>query len=163
MSWASQRTTTKVEDIAYCLLGIFDVNMALLYGEGERSFKRLQEEIMTTSDDHSLFAWRAEDSDIRTHCGLLATSPAEFRDAGTIIQYRDASPTSIPYSMTNKGLRITLNLGWPRVEPFTLQNLRITTLDYAQLASFNKPVGILLRPHSSIGDQYCRVYPKQLL
>lgn len=65
--------------------------------------------------------------------------------------------------MTNKGLRITLSMGWPRVEPFTLQNLRIATLDCAQLASFNKPVGILLRPHLSIGDQYCRVYPKQLL
>jgi len=34
MSWAADRKTTRVEDIAYCLFGIFDVNMPLLYGEG---------------------------------------------------------------------------------------------------------------------------------
>jgi hypothetical protein len=42
MSWASDRETTRPEDLAYCLLGIFGVNMALLYGEGERAFLRLQ-------------------------------------------------------------------------------------------------------------------------
>jgi hypothetical protein len=57
MSWASKRTTTRMEDIAYCLLGIFGVNMPLLYGEREKAFIRLQEEIMKNSDDQSLFAW----------------------------------------------------------------------------------------------------------
>ncbi|KAJ4295075.1 hypothetical protein N0V90_007083 [Kalmusia sp. IMI 367209] len=57
MNWASKRETTKTEDLAYCLLGIFDVNMPLLYGEGEKAFVRLQEEIMKDSDDQSLFAW----------------------------------------------------------------------------------------------------------
>jgi len=41
MSWAAKRKTTRTEDIAYSLLGIFDVNMPLLYGEGEKSFIRL--------------------------------------------------------------------------------------------------------------------------
>ncbi|OCK96314.1 HET-domain-containing protein, partial [Cenococcum geophilum 1.58] len=57
MSWAATRETTRVEDMAYCLLGIFDVNMPLLYGEGERAFQRLQEEILRNSQDQSLFAW----------------------------------------------------------------------------------------------------------
>jgi hypothetical protein len=57
MSWASRRETTRVEDQAYCLLGLFGVNMPLLYGEGSRAFIRLQEEIMKHSDDQSLFAW----------------------------------------------------------------------------------------------------------
>ncbi|KAF2743086.1 HET-domain-containing protein, partial [Sporormia fimetaria CBS 119925] len=57
MTWASCRRTTRVEDIAYCLMGIFDVNMPLLYGEGEKAFVRLQEEIMKDSDDETLFAW----------------------------------------------------------------------------------------------------------
>src|SRR2546430_8531576 len=35
MSWASKRETTKMEDIAYCLLGIFEVQMPLIYGERE--------------------------------------------------------------------------------------------------------------------------------
>jgi len=57
MSWAARRRTTRLEDRAYCLLGIFDVNMPLLYGEGNRAFLRLQEEIMKTHGDQSLFAW----------------------------------------------------------------------------------------------------------
>ena len=57
MSWASGRRTTRIEDMAYCLLGIFDVNMPLLYGEGQKAFLRLQEEILRSSYDHSLFAW----------------------------------------------------------------------------------------------------------
>ncbi|KAK1729681.1 heterokaryon incompatibility protein-domain-containing protein [Colletotrichum acutatum] len=51
MSWAARRQTTRVEDIAYSLLGIFDVNIPLLYGEGERAFERLQIEIMKQGHD----------------------------------------------------------------------------------------------------------------
>lgn len=58
MSWASDRETTRDEDHAYCLLGLFGVNMPMLYGEGKRrAFLRLQEEIIRRTDDHSLFAW----------------------------------------------------------------------------------------------------------
>ncbi|KAG8534404.1 uncharacterized protein KY384_001249 [Bacidia gigantensis] len=47
MSWASYRVTSKEEDIAYCLLGLFGVNVSLLYGEGAgMAFRRLQIEIM---------------------------------------------------------------------------------------------------------------------
>jgi len=46
MSWAERRNTTLEEDKAYCLLGIFNVSMPLIYGEGgERAFRRLQEEV----------------------------------------------------------------------------------------------------------------------
>lgn len=34
MSWASRRHTTRPEDMAYCLLGIFDIQMPMIYGEG---------------------------------------------------------------------------------------------------------------------------------
>ncbi|PIL28594.1 hypothetical protein GSI_08635 [Ganoderma sinense ZZ0214-1] len=57
LSWAAKRKTTRVEDRAYALLGIFDINMPILYGEGERAFRRLQEEIMRRIPDQSLFAW----------------------------------------------------------------------------------------------------------
>ncbi|KAI0445723.1 heterokaryon incompatibility protein-domain-containing protein [Xylaria telfairii] len=57
MAAVADRTTTRPEDIAYCLLGLFNVNMPLLYGEGAMAFVRLQEEIMKVSDDHSIFAW----------------------------------------------------------------------------------------------------------
>jgi hypothetical protein len=46
MSWAKSRLTKREEDRAYSLLGIFDVHIPLIYGEGTASaFKRLQEEI----------------------------------------------------------------------------------------------------------------------
>ncbi|KAH9847543.1 heterokaryon incompatibility protein-domain-containing protein, partial [Lenzites betulinus] len=57
MSWASGRNTTKPEDRAYSLLGIFDVSMPTIYGEGSYAFRRLQVKIMKHHPDHTLFAW----------------------------------------------------------------------------------------------------------
>ncbi|CAH0045504.1 unnamed protein product [Clonostachys solani] len=57
MSWVARRITTRPEDIAYCMLGILDVNMPLIYGEGYKAFIRLQEEIIKSSADESLFCW----------------------------------------------------------------------------------------------------------
>ncbi len=57
MSWSGLRKTTRLEDEAYCLLGIFDVHMPALYGEGGNAFQRLQEGIMRQSVDTTLFAW----------------------------------------------------------------------------------------------------------
>jgi hypothetical protein len=54
MSWASERQTTRQEDEAYYLLGIFDITMPLLYGEGRRAFNRLQQEIIKQKEDYSL-------------------------------------------------------------------------------------------------------------
>ena len=55
MLWAENRKTTRGEDRAYSLLGIFDVYMPLIYAEGEeKAFKRLQEEIDKASKGTSL-------------------------------------------------------------------------------------------------------------
>ncbi|OLN87307.1 Vegetative incompatibility protein HET-E-1-like protein 13 [Colletotrichum chlorophyti] len=80
MSWAAGRKTTREEDVAYSLLGIFDVNIPLLYGEGSSAFTRLQEKILKQSDDHTLFAWRAtlQAEPEEALRGLLAESPDEF-------------------------------------------------------------------------------------
>lgn len=45
MQWAAHRRTKKPEDRAYCLLGIFEVFMPLMYGEGDNAFRRLQAEV----------------------------------------------------------------------------------------------------------------------
>jgi hypothetical protein len=106
MSWASGRTTTRPEDRAYSLLGLFKVNMPMLYGEGDRAFIRLQEEIMKNSDDQTLFAWT---SSRPTHGGLLATSPSDFSQCSNIVL--SASKWILkPYFATNKGLSIELPL-----------------------------------------------------
>ncbi len=48
MAWASNRTATRVEDEAYAMMGLFDIKMPILYGEGSRAFRRLQDEISKT-------------------------------------------------------------------------------------------------------------------
>ncbi|KAI0363665.1 HET-domain-containing protein, partial [Pilatotrama ljubarskyi] len=57
MWWASSRQATRVEDEAYSLMGIFDVHMPTVYGEGRKAFVRLQEEILKACPDQSMFAW----------------------------------------------------------------------------------------------------------
>lgn len=74
MSWAAHRKTTEIEDVAYCLMGIFDVHFPVMYGEGESAFYRLQIEIMAKSDDPSLFDWTGKPG----ANSLLASSPACF-------------------------------------------------------------------------------------
>ncbi|KPM37343.1 hypothetical protein AK830_g9240 [Neonectria ditissima] len=104
MSWASRRETTRVEDTAYCLLGIFGISLPLLYGEGQIAFFRLQEEIMRHSDDQSLLSWNFAHDD-QGEAGVLASSPAAFSECKDIIPCDVGTPTP-PFSVTNKGLRI---------------------------------------------------------
>ncbi|KAH7150808.1 ankyrin repeat-containing domain protein [Fusarium sp. MPI-SDFR-AT-0072] len=102
MSWAADRVTTRKEDGAYSLMGIFGINMPLLYGEGDKAFYRLQEEIMRVSDDHSLFAWKA----IGARGGLLAPTPAAFKHSGDIIPWNPFTPYNSPFTITNKGVHM---------------------------------------------------------
>ncbi|TBU52825.1 HET-domain-containing protein [Dichomitus squalens] len=67
LSWAAKRRTTRVEDRAYSLLGIFDINIPTLYGGGERAFRRLQEEIVRRVPDQTLFAWKDVYQGIEIH------------------------------------------------------------------------------------------------
>jgi hypothetical protein len=41
ISWIAKRHTTRIEDMSYSLLGILNVNMPMLYGEGQKAFLRL--------------------------------------------------------------------------------------------------------------------------
>ena len=106
MGWASRRTTSRVEDEAYCLLGIFDINMPLIYGEGQKAFMRLQEEIIRRSTDRSILAWNTS-SDFPPARPVLATSPREFPAIPVL------EPTRLsehPFTITNKGLEMRANL-----------------------------------------------------
>ncbi|KAF5363052.1 hypothetical protein D9758_012645 [Tetrapyrgos nigripes] len=112
MSWAAHRKTTRPEDQAYCLMGIFGVSMSPIYGEGgDKAFMRLQQEIIRVSDDRSIFAWISEGQ--QWDRGLLARSPSEFRYSGRVQASNTGStlgnnPSS--YSFNNNGLHIHLPL-----------------------------------------------------
>ncbi|KAF4953561.1 hypothetical protein FGADI_5897 [Fusarium gaditjirri] len=122
MSWASMRQTTRLEDQAYSLMGLFDVNMPLIYGEGPKAFYRLQVEIMKTTNDDSIFAWSTEPLQDRGYSpsegastrgfrflGLLAPSPACFRDSHDIKAPRDLSKSyAPPYDMTKQDVSLTV-------------------------------------------------------
>ncbi|KAF2674011.1 HET-domain-containing protein [Microthyrium microscopicum] len=111
MYWASNRTTTRPEDMAYCLMGLFNVHIPLLYGEGgENAFTRLQEELLKTSDDQSLLAWDSG-SDMKTSemHGLLARSPQDFRNSRDFVGFSRLDVSSPP-TMTNKGIRLTTQM-----------------------------------------------------
>ena len=62
MMWMSQRKTTRHEDMAYCMLGLFGINMPLVYGEGDRAYLRLQWEILKETRDEDVFNWYWDDS-----------------------------------------------------------------------------------------------------
>lgn len=107
MSWASSRITKRSEDRAYCLLGIFQVNMTMQYGEGgTRAFYRLQEEIMKQSRDQTIFTWCPPMDDLSKTTSVLADSPRAFRNGSTLapIPHRD------DFEMTNRGLKTTTRL-----------------------------------------------------
>lgn len=77
MSWASHLEASRPEDRSFALLGILGVHMPIVYGEGQKAFIRLQEEILRDTNDYSLFAWRPEVP--QEYRGLFAYSPAEFQ------------------------------------------------------------------------------------
>jgi hypothetical protein len=81
--------------------------MPSLYGEGAtRAFERLQLEILSKSDDESLFAWQQRGPRVSYTHGLLASSPSDFRNSGEIYRIESTVHLRPPFTMTNKGLRM---------------------------------------------------------
>ena len=110
MSWASKRTTTRVEDRAYSLLGIFSIHMPMLYGEGKAAFRRLQEELIKRSDDLTILFW--EDKDHPRN--LLAPSPSAFEFSSSVENLLMSAGAGFKrshlFSLTNIGLSMKLIL-----------------------------------------------------
>jgi hypothetical protein len=111
MAWAARRTTTREEDSAYCLLGLFDVNMPLLYGEGSKAFLRLQEEIMRISTDLSILLWQGNASATN---GMLAAAPCCFenmkRSRFDMMRQKTVFNTSQGWDTNNAGISIQLTV-----------------------------------------------------
>jgi hypothetical protein len=153
MSWAAKRQTSRIEDMAYCLLGIFYVNMPMLYGEGSKAFLRLQQEISRDSADMTLFAWEAsapedkKDKFLWSGYGVFAGSPLDFAVARHITPSVKDARFNDEFTLTNKGLRISTALGQvnnTRKPVFPL-GCRITAQTHPERMS--SEVGIYLRDH----------------
>ena len=129
MSWAAGRTTTRVEDRAYSLMGLLEVNMPMLYGEGKKAFHRLQLEIIRSSNDQSIFAWGSMSSSMRIG-SVLADDPSFFEDCGGIElqnyeefmkKFPEQSSTNADnfgvFPITNRGIHI-----WMLLRPYRNSN-----------------------------------------
>ncbi|KAJ4302535.1 hypothetical protein N0V88_002684 [Collariella sp. IMI 366227] len=116
MSWAANRTTTREEDLAYSLLGIFGVTMPLLYGEGRNAFLRLQQEIARKTTDQSIFAFRVFKTDEFVHSAsdplgtwLFARSPSWFTDEMYPLTNKTFDPGT-PLSLSSAGVELNLHI-----------------------------------------------------
>ena len=113
MSWASKRQTTRPEDIAYSLLGIFGVNLPLIYGEGAKAFIRLQEAIAQSTNDLSLFAWSEDEHSpsFQSYYGVLAQSPGQFASCRQLELIADPLRHDAQFfTITNRGVEFQTSL-----------------------------------------------------
>ncbi|KAI6151513.1 heterokaryon incompatibility protein-domain-containing protein [Pisolithus tinctorius] len=173
MSWAAVRQTTRVEDRAYSLLGLFGVNMPMLYGEGNKAFQRLQLEIIRVSNDQSIFAWDPNGR-IRRSGLVLADDPSYFQDCHDVRmvgpddfikslkhqlqfdkrdipgEWRPASAQQLhKYTVTNGGIEICM--------PLTPYN-DFPTIYRATLACMQRDGPLLTIDLESRGSNYYRAF-----
>ena len=161
-SWvdlAKIHCTTSIDRV-YSLLGLFNVNMPLLYGEGMKAFIRLQEEILKETEDESLFVYQKLDRvlNLDPKGSLLAQSPDFFATSADIILYdRDVllgpgqssgESGSAPSPVTNRGLQAQF-LGCPcRYESFDKAGMKLGSAENGWLILLNCRVkaDIMSRP-----------------
>lgn len=157
MSWASRRETTRVEDLSYSLMGIFDINMPIMYGEGNKAFLRLQEEILRVSGDVSLLAWRSTDSE-QPFRGALAQHPKEFTDCPNLhlLTQQFSIFSSVDITVTYRGLRF---YGYP-VEPAHTREYEGYRLYSLYLGSLDDQQEIYVLLIRTLGG-YVRVWPRE--
>ena len=168
MSWAAKRKTTRLEDEAYCLLGIFDINMPLLYGEGSKAFLRLQEAIVSDTNDLSLFAWRrgSGGSGLQQYSGIFAHSPADFLNSSTMRRHGNQFHIHHEFATTNNGLRIEANLqSLPKGHPYPGGISSEYLLDLDCVGESSEPdsqVGWLSIQLTKLGNTLIRVHPDKI-
>ncbi|KAK7957837.1 hypothetical protein PG988_012685 [Apiospora saccharicola] len=154
MSWAADRQTTKKEDRAYCLMGIFKVNMPLLYGEGSRAFRRLQEEILRDTTDSSILAFKAS----RYRSSLLALTPAHFKHSLTSLT--PLWEASHPLRFSNR--QITFEALVCPLESSSTQGDYVAILDcYFDQDVFSR-AALILSPHGGSKDVFTRAHDGNL-
>lgn len=152
MSWASRRKTTRPEDIAYCLLGLFRVNMPLLYGEGaQRAFLRLQHEILQGTSDETILAW-AVPAEMMLFWGALALSP-EWFEPGTSYRPTRLLGDKSWISITKQGIAFRAKL-WGHVRTGGLILLKCQQADSLDTVAFH------ILPLRIGTNQYIRTAPE---
>ena len=116
--WVSNRKTTRIEDIAYCLIGLLGIPLSIAYGEGNMAFRRLQVEVLQHSHDMGLFAWIGQPS---AYNSMLAEGPQCFSQSSC---QSHLQPLLMPKSQTSRSVTNILLVLDP-THAFTNYGLRI--------------------------------------
>jgi hypothetical protein len=107
MVWAAHRKTTRSEDVAYSLMGMFDVSIPIAYGEGaQRAFFRLVEAIMQVSNEPGVLNWAGKPAQIHGLSTAFPSAPVCY--LGHPDNVRSLVDEKREFSLTNRGLRIQL-------------------------------------------------------
>ncbi|KAF5566554.1 het domain-containing protein [Fusarium napiforme] len=162
ISWASRRSTTRIEDQAYSLLGLFDISMPLVYGEGYGAFTRLLGEIIHKYADQSFFASQLQ------YVDFLPRSPMEFRESQSVIissspqLQRHYQPADHSYSfhLTNTGLQISLPIVPTVVPHFVFGVLDCWDVETASTTTTRNVSRVwvpLIRKGNEVAQRYLRL------
>ncbi len=123
--------------------------MPLLYGEGQKAFLRLQEEILKVNDDYTIFAWKSSGQEA-FHSGPLALSPDHFYDASNITPDHRSFSTEEPITINNKGIHL---------QALVLEQFQTDAVDFAVLPCTRQGQNGLLAVHvkavSYPNSKYC--------
>jgi ankyrin repeat protein len=186
MSWAAHRETKRKEDLAYCLLGIFDITMPMIYGEGgDQAFFRLQEQIMKVVKDDSILAWgitktqSASKIQFANKTGraiagrVMAKAPLDFANSGHIIRREqslqhtrsvDISGGSVrahlPLHITPTGQMFGLLSCGPENSPQQVVGIPLIKISAGLADEYIRPRGCGLSLHS---NALPAITPKQIL
>ena len=92
---ASTRQTTRVEDAAYSLLGIFSMSLSVVYGEGDKALGRFLAQLLTSSGDTSILAWTGRPGSFNS---CLPTK---------IVVFNHLTTTHIPWALWRAEMDVT--------------------------------------------------------
>ncbi|KAF2211531.1 hypothetical protein CERZMDRAFT_43090 [Cercospora zeae-maydis SCOH1-5] len=116
MAWTAHRQTTRSEDVAYSLLGLFNVNSKYVPSNSEprlqhlsissKRYALLQLEIAKSTDDESIFAWTSPSNQ---PCGMFAPWPSVFAGFANVKPLPLDPEDRIPWQWTHKGLELHLS------------------------------------------------------
>lgn len=158
MSWAAKRETKRKEDIAYCLLGIFNISMSMIYGEKEKAFERLQLKILEQTTDDSILAWGWADTDTKgkspeasdpISAGVFASSPRDFACCGHVVPHAQSSNHNSTLTVSGGYLHTSLRLKNRK------NNKSYAMLNCCSEDDDSKVIAIPLHPASS-ANEYIR-------
>lgn len=163
MIWASKRVTTREEDSAYCLMGVFGVSFSIAYGEGrERAFFRLLEAIMTTYRDIlAILDWAGKPIGQDVHAtSLLPSGPECYKralgdkrlESFAWYDIQDYVPFSFapkePMALTHLGIRVDLYCVPATVHSFEERDGIYTVYMKCGARFREEPIVISVYPHT---------------